>query len=103
MKLAREYTERVEEVRISETMRMNETAAEVTGLWDAGPGLIVIKRSQLRRRESFAATLLHEVAHAASGGDHGSLVFEEALTSLLGLFGAASLTDDMRAPKRASR
>lgn len=63
----------------------------------------MIKRSQLRRRESFAATLLHEIARAASGGDHGSLVFEEALTSLLGRFGAASLKDERGAPKRASR
>jgi hypothetical protein len=55
---------------------MDETAAEVTRVWDPGPGLIVIKRSQLPGRESFAATLPHETAHAASVGDHGSLVFE---------------------------
>ncbi len=83
------HAKRVKEVRISETMRLNEVAGEVTALWEAELGRVVVKRSQLRKREPFAGSLLHEIAHASSGADHGSASFEEALTVLLGIFGAA--------------
>lgn len=76
----------VKKIMISETMRM-ETASyrEATGLWEAAEERIVIKRSQLRSLKEYAATLLHEIAHARSETSDISREFEDELTSLLGL------------------
>ncbi|MGF3573523.1 MAG: ATP-binding protein [Candidatus Bathyarchaeia archaeon] len=76
----------VKKIMISETMRM-ETASyrEATGLWEAAEERIVIKRSQLRNLKEYAATLLHEIAHARSETSDISREFEDELTSLLGL------------------
>lgn len=57
---------------------------EAVGVWDEEASRIIIKRDQLKRRESFLATLLHEVAHAFSGAPDVDEDFERALTRLLG-------------------
>jgi len=93
------HARQVKDVRLSQTMRLNELAGEVTALWDAEMGRIVIKRSQLTNVEVFAASLLHEVAHASSGADHAHPVFEDALSTLLGIFGAASVATLEVAPR----
>lgn len=59
--------------------------AETTGVWEEDTGRIIIKRSQLKSLESFAGTLLHEVAHARCGWPDTSREFEHELTALLGL------------------
>jgi len=46
---------------------------------------IIIKRTQLKQINMYAATLLHEVAHARSNADHFSEEFEHELTELLGI------------------
>jgi len=76
----------VKKIMISETMRM-ETASyrEATGLWEVAEERIIIKRTQLRSLKEYAATLLHEIAHARSGTSDISREFEDELTSLLGL------------------
>lgn len=75
----------VKEIVISETMRPNlVTRMDAAGLWDAGEGRIIIKRSELRSLESFAGTLLHELVHARTGFGDVSREFELALTALLG-------------------
>jgi len=76
----------VKKIMISETMRM-ETASyrEATGLWEASEERIIVKRTQLRSLKEYAATLLHEIAHARSVTNDVSREFEDELTSLLGL------------------
>ncbi|EHQ36229.1 hypothetical protein [Methanoplanus limicola] len=76
----------VKEILISETMRKDIiNDEEVEGLWEEKNNRIIIKRDQLRNINSFAGTLLHEIAHASSGaGDH-SREFESELTQYIGL------------------
>ena len=73
----------VKDILISETMRLAVGGYhEAVGLWEA-PN-IIIKRSQLSKLDSYAGTLLHEIAHALSGYSDISGEFEDKLTELLG-------------------
>lgn len=75
----------VEEIRVSETIRMTERGEMANGVWDGSEQRIVIRRQQLNSVRDFASTLLHEVAHPRSGGAPDlSKPFEDALTGLLG-------------------
>jgi hypothetical protein len=75
----------VEEIRVSETIRMTERGEMAKGVWDGNEHRIVIRRQQLNSVRDFASTLLHEVAHPRSGGAPDlSKPFEDALTGLLG-------------------
>jgi hypothetical protein len=75
----------VHEILVSETMRLAAAGyAETAGLWESKEHRIVIKRSELRSLETYAGTLLHEVAHAASGTPDVSAAFEDALTAETG-------------------
>jgi hypothetical protein len=75
----------VEKVLISETMRPETYGySEATGLWEASQRRIIVKRSQLRSLKNYAATLLHEIAHALSGTSDVSAEFENILTMMLG-------------------
>jgi hypothetical protein len=69
-------------VLISETMRISRDDTE--GVWDRDLGAIVIRRDKLRSHKDFAATLLHEVAHATSGTVDVTREFEAVLTRYLG-------------------
>ena len=65
----------VTEILISETMRTETYAfVEAVGVWDS-PN-IIIKRTQLQSLEWYAATLLHEIAHALSGAPDVSRDFD---------------------------
>lgn len=76
---------KVKKIKISETMRLeNHGYKEAVGLWEEHSGRIIIKRAQLKSIESYAGTLLHEVAHTISGATDITSKFEEELTSLLG-------------------
>jgi hypothetical protein len=81
--LAGDHAKRVTAVRISTTMRLDEGQYETEGLWDS-PN-IVVKRSVLDSRRRFASVLMHEIAHASSRADHGSLPFMAAIDDLAGL------------------
>ena len=83
VRLAGAHAKRVNEVRISVTMRLDEGAYETEGVWDS-PN-IVVKRSVLDSPRHFARVVLHEIAHASSGGNHGSLAFMAAIDDLAGL------------------
>jgi hypothetical protein len=83
LRLAGDHAKRVKEVRISNTMRLDEGAYETEGVWDS-PN-VVVKRSVLDSRRHFARIVLHEFAHASSGGNHGSLAFMAAIDDLAGL------------------
>lgn len=90
--LVSEEARQVKAVRISETMRISAFSGnEIVGVWDPELSHVIIKRDQLRDRESFLATLLHEVGHAYSGASDVSEAFEQGLTRLLGLTGSAAV------------
>jgi hypothetical protein len=76
-------------VRISETMRPGARGVDASGVWDGER--IVIQRRELRSLRRFAATLLHEIAHASTGTDDATLEFESALTDQLGVISARAL------------
>lgn len=80
----------VKRILISETMRL-VGFEEAVGLWEEAEQRIIIKRSQLRTLREYAGTLLHETAHARSGGDDLSRGFEDGLTQLLGTIASNAL------------
>ena len=92
LRLAGDHAKRVKEIRISSTMRLDEGAYETEGVWDS-PN-IVVKRSVLDSRRHFARVLLHEIAHASSNANHGSLLFMAAIDDLAGLAAVAALDHD---------
>ena len=87
-------------VVVSETMRPSVKGTDAAGLWDGKR--IVVKRDVLLDRESFVATLLHEVAHALSRADDATLEFESTLTQLLGRVGMSALSARRPAADTAS-
>ena len=89
VRLAGDHARRVKEVRISNTMRLDEGAYETEGVWDS-PN-IVIKRTVLDSPRHFARVVLHEIAHASSGANHGSLAFMAAIDDLAGLAAVEAL------------
>jgi hypothetical protein len=79
-------------ILISETMRIGASGyAEAAGVWEPKENRIVVKRDQLASLAGYAGTLLHEVAHAASGTPDVSAAFEDALTSEAGSVAATVL------------
>jgi hypothetical protein len=101
MRLAGDHARRVHEVRISNTMRLDEGAYETEGVWDS-PN-IVVKRSVLDEPRHFARVVLHEIAHASSGANHGSLAFMAAIDDLAGLAAVAATAVPARRAGAASR
>ncbi|TMD01450.1 MAG: hypothetical protein E6J05_01710 [Chloroflexi bacterium] len=83
LRLAADHAKRVDEVRISNTMRLDEAQYETEGVWDS-PN-IVVKRSVLDSPRHFARVLLHEIAHASSNANHGSIPFMSAIDDLAAL------------------
>lgn len=81
--------DRQPDVRISETMRIGRDDTE--GVWDTDLDAIVIKRAKLKIPKSYAATLLHETAHAMTGAVDATREFENVLTRYLGTTGSAAL------------
>jgi hypothetical protein len=82
---------RVQDIRISETMRVDQRGNEVVGLWEPQEQRIVIRRDQLHDITSFAGTLLHEATHALTGADDVSFEFEQGLTQNLGKVAAVAI------------
>lgn len=83
----------VDNIVISETMRLSETGNPVLGLFEPAERRIVIRRDQLSNPVDYCGTLLHELMHAASGSTDGTLEFEHALTRCLGSIVARVLGD----------
>ncbi len=80
----------VKKILISETMRL-EGFEEAIGVWEEAEQRIVIKRSQLGSLRDYAGALLHEMAHARSGGSDLTRRFEDGLTQLLGAIASSAL------------
>ncbi|HCE1405680.1 ATP-binding protein [Vibrio parahaemolyticus] len=82
--------EKVKAVKISETMRPETGSfSEARGLWTGWE--IIVKRNELTSVESYAATLLHEIAHVRSGETDVTIGFERELTALLGVLASKVL------------
>lgn len=79
----------IKQILISETMRLDSSFSEASGLWDGTN--IIIKRNQLKNLEAYAGTLLHETAHALSGSSDVSREFELELTKVIGLISSNKL------------
>jgi len=73
----------IKKVLISETMRLDSSFSEASGLWDGTN--IIIKRDQLKDLKAYAGTLLHETSHALSGASDVSREFELELTNIIGI------------------
>lgn len=74
---------------MSETIRITDD--NTGGVWDSGIPAIVISREKLRSIPAYAATLLHEAAHATTGETDVSRKFESVLTKYLGTAAASAL------------
>ena len=79
------------QIRISETMRV--TSDQTEGVWDSLLGAIVIRRTKLSSVVSFAATLLHEAAHATTGTVDATRDFENVLTTYLGFTSSKAISN----------
>ena len=93
MKLVGGKPKVVREIKISETLRVGSTVCGVAGLWQPMDGVIIIKREQLSNLNSFAGTLLHEMAHAKSGCPDVDQGFELALSNFLGDISEKAIRD----------
>lgn len=82
---------RINEVRISETMRSLDDGWRAEGLWDPEPRRIVVKRDALASKSRFVGLLLHEAAHAKRGATDQTREFEGDLTDFLGITGTAAI------------
>ena len=85
----------VEEVLISETMRLSTAGAEFLAVWEPAEARVVLRRDQLQSARSFCGSLLHELEHAASQCRDGTLEFEDALTRRLGTVASTALSRAM--------
>lgn len=81
----------VDEIVISETMRLSDTGDATLGLYEPENRRIIIRRDQLSNPVDYCGTLLHELAHAASGATDGTMAFEHTLTQCLGTIAAQVL------------
>lgn len=82
---------RINEVRISETMRSLEDGWKAEGLWEPANRRIVVKRDALASKSRFVGLLLHEAAHAKRGAMDQTREFEGDLTDFLGITGTAAV------------
>jgi hypothetical protein len=101
LRLAGDHAKRVHEVRISTTMRLDEAQYETEGVWDSPD--IVVKRSVLDSPRHFARVLLHEIAHASSNANHGSIPFMSAIDDLAALGAVKAIAVKKASPRRSRR
>jgi len=101
LRLAGDHAKRVQEVRISNTMRIDEAQYETEGVWDSPH--IVVKRSVLDSPRHFARVLLHEIAHASSNANHGSIPFMSAIDDLASLGAVQAISGGSANPPRSRR
>lgn len=72
-------------IRISNTMRLNNSGNEILGVFEPDSRRIVVRRDRLGSLVQYSGTLIHELVHACTGTADGTLAFEEALTDQLGV------------------
>lgn len=71
-------------LRISESLRTDAQGQDTLGLWDPKEDAIIIKRSVLESKETFAGVLMHEYAHYATDCEDNTREFEKVLSDMLG-------------------
>ncbi|NRD81037.1 ATP-binding protein [Bacillus sp. BRMEA1] len=77
--------ETVKEILVSETMKPGGMNTDVEGLWDEFNKRIIIKRDQLERYNAFCGVFIHELIHAVTGTNDGTVEFENELTDMIGV------------------
>jgi hypothetical protein len=83
--------DRINEVRISATMRSLDSGWKAEGLWERSDRRIVIQRDALNSKPRFVGILLHEAAHSIRGSEDQTREFEDDLTGLLGITGTSAV------------
>lgn len=91
---------RINQVRISETMRSLDYGWKAEGLWEPETRRIIIKRDALCSKSRFVGLLLHEAAHAKQGAIDQTREFEGDLTDFLGVTGTAAVEGTEQAPEK---
>lgn len=91
--------DKINEVRISETMRSLDDGWKAEGLWEPEERRIVVKRDALATKSRFVGLLLHEAAHAKSGATDQTREFEGDLTDFLGITGTAAIEGKEKVPE----
>ena len=96
MKMVGWTDEDMPEILISNTLQKEiDTSSgflrtySAVGIYEPGHHRITILRSQLASHQSYAGTLLHEAAHAASGATDATRAFESQLTNYLGILASS--------------
>ena len=81
---------------------LDEAQYETEGVWDSPH--IVVKRSVLDSPRHFARVLLHEIAHASSNANHGSIPFMAAIDDLAGVAAVQAISNrpSKKQPARAN-
>lgn len=82
--IMKKYNKSIPDIKVSETIRMDDFGLITQGAWDSGLNTIIIKRSALYSKENFAGVLMHEFAHYVSGYKDNTRDFENVLTEMLG-------------------
>lgn len=80
----KKYWKKSPDIKISETIRMDEFGFITQGVWDPIENAIIIRRRVLQSKEEFAGILIHEFAHYVSGYTDNTRDFENVLTEMLG-------------------
>ena len=71
-------------IRVSNTIRVNEYGDNTDGVHESWSGTIIIKRSVLSNAQRFCGVLAHELCHYQHNYEDNSRAFENDLTNMLG-------------------
>lgn len=82
--ISKKYSKGAPNIKISETIRIDDFGLVTQGAWDSAENAIIIKRSVLKSKETFSGVLMHEFAHYVSGYTDNTRDFENVLTEMLG-------------------
>ena len=97
--IMKKYNKSIPDIKVSETIRMDDFGLITQGAWDSSLNTIIIKRSALYSKENFAGVLMHELAHYVSGYKDNTRNFENTLTEMLG-FIYSELSINEEKPKK---
>ena len=87
-------------IKISETITIDESGEVTEGVWSPDENAIIIKRSVLNSKEAFSGVLMHEYAHYVSGYSDNTRDFENILTEMLGyIYNELYIKKDTRVKK----
>lgn len=76
----------IDRIYVSDKIRIDNSEENTLGLYEREENRIIILRKQLKNKEDFLGTLIHELIHADMGLPDISRSFETYLTKLIGHF-----------------